>query len=201
LAESSPPGSSPAAELEPAAPLASPALTLALSEKTQPSKGDAGDRAARPRQREAARRAIELEEQRERAEKELARARLAEYRAQNEEMRRYVNEQRRRAVDEEIAAGEKREETVRQLRAGLDKPLPHLRRSREEHEAAIAELGRFLDREALAEQDRLRAETDAALSRCIYEPGFRRRWLARHPGGVDHHDCDACRAYRREPPR
>jgi hypothetical protein len=167
--------------------------------KTQ-ANGDAA-RAARREQARAELERCDLEARTAQAEAELRRARLAELRAQNDELGRYVTEQQLRQVDEEIAARERREQLMQEARRLVNEPLPQVPRSEEEIRAELDELGRFLDREALAEQDRLRAQTDAALSRCIYEPGYRRRWLRSHPGGVDHCSCDGCRAYRREPPR
>jgi hypothetical protein len=168
--------------------------------KTQPSKGEA-DRAARRARAEAERRACDLEEQRERAEQELARARLAELSARNEELGRYVTEQQRRVVDEEIAERERREQLMQEARRLVNEPLPTVPRSREEYQAEIDALGRYLDRHQQAEQDRLWRETDAALTRRTWDWSFRRSWDARHPGGPDHCPCDGCRAWRREPPR
>jgi HK97 family phage prohead protease len=168
--------------------------------KTQPSKG-AADRAARRQRAEAERRACDLEEQRERAEQELARARLAELRAQNEELGRFVVDEQRRQVDEELAAREKREETVRRMRAELAKPLPTLHRSMEEIRATFAEVGRYLERHEQAERDEQRAYIDQCESRRRWDWDFRRGYDRRHPGGGDHCTCDAHRAWRGEPPR
>jgi hypothetical protein len=134
-------------------------------------------------------------------ENELARARLAEFGARMDEVGRFINQERRRAVDEEVAARERRGQLMREVRRLADEPLPHVPRSKEEHQAALDELGRFLDRRAQAEQNSLWHETDAALTRRTWDWAFRRSWDAMHPGGVDKCQCDGCRAWRREPPR
>jgi hypothetical protein len=161
--------------------------------------------AARAARREQARTELErcdLEARTEQAAADLRRARLAELRAQNEELGRFVLEQQRRAVDEQIREREERErrhkERVQQLHDLAAMPIP---RTMQDCEESLADLDRFLDREAQAEQDRLWRETDAALSRRTWDWTFRRSWDRRHPGGVDACSCDGCRAYRREPPR
>jgi hypothetical protein len=69
---------------------------------------------------------------------------------------------------------------MRRLRALVDEPLPTVPRSREEYQAELDELGCFLDREALAEQDRLWKETDAARAlRCHRDDHVRSTGLAR----------------------
>jgi hypothetical protein len=87
---------------------------------------------------------------------------------------------------------------MQRLRDEVNAPIP---RSRQDCEEVLDEIGRYLDREQQAEQDRLWRETDAALTRRTWDWSFRRTWDARHPGGVDKCACDGCRAWRREPPR
>jgi hypothetical protein len=163
----------------------------------------AQDRSQRERERRRAEaqaelRAAQLEEERERAEQAAAQARLAEHRAQLDALEEW---QRRQGAEERQRGYERWDAAHARLKEIESwQPAPVLP-SRAEIEADLAQLERFLDRHNDAEQDRLRAQTDADLSRCIYEPGYRRRWLARHPGGVDQCSCDGCRAYRREPPR
>jgi hypothetical protein len=60
--------------------------------------------------------------------------------------------------------------------------LPHVPRSREEYLTELDELGRFLDREALAEQDRLAQEMEALEGRRLHDWSFARSFDRRHPG-------------------
>jgi HK97 family phage prohead protease len=172
----------------------------AWGHKTHPD-GDTA-RAARREQARAELERCEREAEIERAERALRQARLAELRAQNDELGRYVLDQQRRQVDEQIREREEREKRQKELMQRLREvaTMPILR-TRRDCEEALDELDRYLDREAQAEQDRLWRETDAALTRRTYDWPFRRSWDARHPGGPDRCQCDGCRAWRREPPR
>jgi hypothetical protein len=173
----------------------------AWGRKTPGADGDPA-RAARREQARAELERCDREAQTAQAEAQLRRARHAEAAAEVDELSRYITAQQLRRADEERREREdqarRQKEMMQRLRDVADTPIP---RSRRDCEEALDELGRYLDRHNEAEQHRLWKETDAALSRCIYEPGYRRRWLARHPGGVDQCSCDGCRAYRREPPR
>jgi hypothetical protein len=76
------------------------------------------------------------------------------------------------------------------------------RRSLEEYQAQVNEIGRYLDRVQMEEQDQLARETDANESRRLWDWDFRRSYDRRHPGCERGEcDCPGHRAWRREPPR
>jgi hypothetical protein len=160
-------------------------------------KGEA-DRSARRGRARAELEAVDREEATAHAERDRARARLAQHRAALDELGSYVLDQQRRQVDEEIRAREKGQRMMQELRDVVNAPIP---RTRQQCEQVLAQLDPEAAQREQAEQVRLWRETDAALTRRIYEPAFRRSWDARHPGGPDRCPCDGCRAWRREPPR
>jgi hypothetical protein len=169
--------------------------------KTHVPDGDAA-RARRRAEAAATVRRCDLEAETEQAERRLAQARAAELRAECEQLDRYVGEQQRWLVDEQIREREERErqqqELMQQLRDVANTPIP---RSMQDCEQFLQQLERESAQREAARQDQLWKETDAALTRRTYDWTFRRSWDARHPGGPDRCDCDGCRAWRREPPR
>jgi hypothetical protein len=160
--------------------------------KTKPTgSSPEADRAARRQQLEAERRAIELEEQRERAEKEVARARHAEVVAQVDELERW---QRQFERDEWNREYDRQQEMMGRLRAFVNEPLPTVPLTMAEAQAELAELDRFLDRRALAEQDRLAQEMDAHETRRLHDWDYRRSFDRGHPGRE--RDQCACAGHR-----
>jgi hypothetical protein len=73
-----------------------------------------------------------------------------------------------------------------------------VRRSMDECRAELDELGAYVDRATMAEQEALRKEMDACESRRLWDSQYRQRFDRIHPrSGCD---CAGHRAWRREEP-
>lgn len=131
-------------------------------------------------------------------ERRRAQARVAEQRAQLDELDRFVEQQRQRE-DAQIRAAIDRQEELRAQVDALDswKP-PQARRSMEEHQADLTALGAYVDRAAEGEREERRRYVDRCESRRLHDPAFRQRWDYHHPGGLDGCNCMDHRAYRGE---
>ena len=134
----------------------------------------------------------------ERAAREGARARTAELGAELDRLDRWAEEQRQAECREWHQAYDRRQAAMEQLRALAEEPLPHVRQSVAEHQAALAQLDAYVDRAAQAERDKDRAYIDQAESRRLWDHAFRARYDRGHPGGLDGCTCMAHRRYRGE---
>jgi hypothetical protein len=95
---------------------------------------------------------------------------------------------------------ERRQALMARARAFVEEPPPSPpRRSKEEYQAELDALSRFLDREAMAEQDRLARETEQAEGRRLWDFQFRQRYDRAHPrSGCDCPGHRAWQAWRRK---
>jgi len=140
----------------------------------------------------------EAEHAEQQAAQRQALARTAELAAQVDELGTFLDEQRQREHAEWSKAYDRRQELMEQLRAVADAPIPYVRSSMEEHRAALADLGKYVDAAVQAEQDQLRREMDACESRRLWDHEFRQSFDRRH--AREGCDCPGHRAWRREQP-
>jgi hypothetical protein len=112
----------------------------------------------------------------------------------------FLAAQREREDRERAREEEGRQETMRRLHDLANAELPHVPRSMEEYEAELAQLGRYVDREVLAERDEARAYIDQAEGRRRWDWAFRARYDYHHPGGANRCDCRSHRIWRGEEP-
>jgi hypothetical protein len=171
-----------------------------MESKTHRGAAD-GDRAraARREQARAELAACDREARTAQAEAELRQARHAELAAEIDEIARWQSRVEREEWQRDY---DRRQQTMEQLRALANEPLPTVPVSRAELEADLAQLDAYLDRHQQAEQDRLWRETDQNETRRLFDWDFRRSYDRRHPGRERGEcDCPGHRAWRREPPR
>jgi hypothetical protein len=142
----------------------------------------------------------DVEEQRERAEAELRRARLAELAAQLDSLDSYAADQRQREQREWNEAYDRRQQTLERARAFINEKPPSLPRSRQEIEGLLHHLDRESERRELAERDQARAHIDACERRRLWDWGFRRRYDWHHEGGANACQCRDHRIWRGEEP-
>jgi phage head maturation protease len=125
-------------------------------------------------------------------------ARGAELRAELDKVDAFLAEQRARADQEWSRDYDRRQQLMEQVRALAKEPLPQVRRSMDECRAELDELGAYVDRATMAEQEALRKEMDACESRRLWDSQYRQRFDRIHPrSGCD---CAGHRAWRREEP-
>jgi hypothetical protein len=123
---------------------------------------------------------------------------MAEFAAQLDVLDKYAEDQRQREYREWHEAYDRRQQTMEQLRALSDEPLPHVPHSLAAHQAALAALDKYVDGAAQAERDEQRAYIDQCESRRLWDRAFRVRYDAYHPGGGDRCTCPGHRAWRGE---
>jgi hypothetical protein len=125
-------------------------------------------------------------------------ARTAEIGSEWDRLDAFLAAERERERREWNEQYDRRQETMRQLHDLATMELPHVPRSLEEHQAEVARLDAYVDREVQAERDEQRAYIDQAESRRRWDWQFRARYDFHHPGGANRCDCRPHRIWRGE---